>query len=202
MHELFACDRLFLVEVLRQLIELRAVLGEDVHSLFVLRFHQLHDALVDLRLRFGGAGERRIAAKILVRHRFERDHVEIIAHAVARDHRAGELGRLLNIVRRAGRDGVEHDLLRGAAAGQRGDLVLHFGLAHQVMVALFDLHRVAQCARGARHNGDLLHGGGVRLHRRHERVADLVVGDDLLLLVGHDGVLLLVARDDDLDAFL
>ena len=40
----------------------------------------------------------------------------------------------------------------------------------------------------------------MRLHRRHERVADLVVGDDLLLLVGHDGVLLLVAGDDDLDA--
>ena len=68
------------------------------------------------------------------------------------------------------------------------------------MVALFDLHRVAQRARGARHNGDLLYRGGVRLHRRHERVAVHVVGDDLLLLVGHDGVLLLVAGDDDLDA--
>ena len=68
------------------------------------------------------------------------------------------------------------------------------------MVALFDLHRVAERAGGARHNGDLLHGSGVRLFRRHERVADLMVGDDLLFFVGHDGVLLLVAGDDDLNA--
>ena len=105
-HELFACDRLLLVEVLRQLIELRAVLGEDVHSLFVLRFHQLHNALVDLRLRLGRARKRRVAAEILIVDRLERDHVEVVAHAVARDHRAGELRRLLDIVRRAGRDGV------------------------------------------------------------------------------------------------
>ena len=33
-------------------------------------------------------------------------------------------------------------------------------------------------------------------------VADLVVGHDLFSLVGEDGVLLLVARDDHLDALL
>ena len=65
-HELFAGDRLFLVEVLRQLIELRAVLGEDVHSLFVLRFHQLHDALVDLRLRFGRASAARPPVSVAI----------------------------------------------------------------------------------------------------------------------------------------
>ena len=67
----------------------------------MLRFHQLHDALVDLRLRFGRASERRVAAEILIVDRFKRDHVEIVAHAIARDHRAGELRRLLDIVRRA-----------------------------------------------------------------------------------------------------
>ena len=40
------------------------------------------------------------------------------------------------------------------------------------------------------------------LLRRDEGVADLVVGDDALFLVGHDGVLLLIARDDDLNALL
>ena len=45
-------------------------------------------------------------------------------------------------------------------------------------------------------------GGGVRLLRRDQRVADLVVGDDPLFLVGQDGVLLLIARDDDLNALL
>ena len=70
------------------------------------------------------------------------------------------------------------------------------------MVALLHLHGVAQRAGGAGHDGDLLHRRGVGLQGRHQRVADLVVGHDLLLVVGHDGVLLLVARDDDLDAFL
>ena len=75
-------------------------------------------------------------------------------------------------------------------------------LRHQVMVALLDLHRVAQRARGAGDNGDLLHRGGVALQRGNERVADLVVGDDPFFVVGEDGVLLLIARDDDLNALL
>ena len=98
--------------------------------------------------------------------------------------------------------GAEADLLGGAAAGERRDLVLHLLARHQVVVALLDLHGVAQRARGARDDGDLLHGGGVTLQRRNERVADLVVGDDPLFVVGEDGVLLLIARDDDLDALL
>ena len=36
----------------------------------------------------------------------------------------------------------------------------------------------------------------------HERVADFVIGNDQLFLVREDLVLLLIARDDDLDAFL
>ena len=96
----------------------------------------------------------------------------------------------------------KHDLLGGAAAGERRDLVLQLLACHQVMVALLHLHGVAQRAGGARDDGDLLHRGGVALQRRDERVADLVVGDDPLFLVGEDGVLLLIARDDDLDALL
>ena len=40
----------------------------------------------------------------------------------------------------------------------------------------------------------------MRLHRRDERVADLVIGNDLLLLIGENGVFLLISGDDDLDA--
>ena len=75
-------------------------------------------------------------------------------------------------------------------------------LAHQVVVALLHLHGVAQGAGGAGDDGDLLHRGGVGLLGRHQGVADLVVGHDPLLLVGEDGVLLLVAGDDHLDALL
>ena len=70
------------------------------------------------------------------------------------------------------------------------------------MVALLHLHRVAQGPGGAGYDGDLLHRGGVGLHGRHQRMANLVVGDDLLLVVGHNGILLLVTGDDHLDALL
>ena len=70
------------------------------------------------------------------------------------------------------------------------------------MVALFDLHGITQRTRGAGDNGDLLDGSGVALERRHQRMADLMVGHDALFLVGEDGVLLLVACDDHLDALL
>lgn len=38
MHELFAGDGFLLVKMACKLVELGAVLGEDVHSLFVLLF--------------------------------------------------------------------------------------------------------------------------------------------------------------------
>ena len=160
---------------------------------------KVDDQRVDLCLSVRRTGEGRVAAEVLVVHGFERYHVEILAHAVAGQHGAGKLRGLLDIVRGAGGDGAEHDLLRGAAAGESGNLVLQLLFVHQVVVALLDLHRVAQRTGGAGDDGDLLHGGGVGLLRGDERVADLVVGDDALLGVGEDGVLLLVARDDDLE---
>ena len=42
----------------------------------------------------------------------------------------------------------------------------------------------------------------MRLQCGDERVADLVVGDRPLFLVGEDGIFLLITRDDDLDALL
>ena len=56
-------------------------------------------------------------------------------------------------------------------------------LRHEVMLALVHLHGVAERARGARHDGDLGDGRRVGLLGRDQRVADLVIGDDLLLLV-------------------
>ena len=70
------------------------------------------------------------------------------------------------------------------------------------MVALLHLHGVAQSAGGAGHNGDLLHRGGMALQGRHQGMADFMIGHQLLLLVGEDGVLLLVAGNDHLNALL
>ena len=70
------------------------------------------------------------------------------------------------------------------------------------MVALIHLHGVAQSAGGAGDNGDLLYRGRVALAGSHQGVANLVVGDDPLFVVGEDGILLLIAGNDDLDALL
>ena len=168
----------------------------------MLGLYQLHDPLVNLALGLGRAGQRGVAAQILVVHRLQGHHVELFAHAVTGEHGAGKLGGLLDVVGRAGGDGAKHHFLGSTSAGEGGDLIFQLFLGHQVVVALFDLHGVAQCARGAGDDGDLLHGCGVILKRRHQCVADLMVGYDALFLVGEDGVLLLVACNDHLDALL
>ena len=168
----------------------------------MLSLDQLHHLLVDLALGLGRAGQRGVAAQILVVHGLQRHHVKVLAHAVAGEHGAGKLGGLLDIVGGTGGDGSEHHFLGGASAGEGGDLVFQLFLAHQVVVALVHLHGVTQCAGGAGDNGDLLHRGRVGLLGRHQCMADLVVGHDALFLVGEDGVLLLVACNDHLDALL
>ena len=160
------------------------------------------DLLVDLALGLSRAGKGGVSAEVLVVHGLQSHHVEVVAHAVAGQHGAGKLRCLFDVVGRAGGDGAEDDFLRRAAAGQGSDLIFQLGLIHQVVVALFHLHGVAQRAGGAGDDGDLLHRGRVGLFCRHKGVADLVVGHDALFLVGEDGVLLLVARDDHLDALL
>ena len=70
------------------------------------------------------------------------------------------------------------------------------------MVALLHLHGVAQRAGGAGDDGDLLHRGGIGLLGGHKGVADLVIGYRPFFLVGENGVLLLIAGDDHLNAFL
>ena len=59
----------------------------------------------------GVVAEERRAAPAREGHRPER-----LAHAVLEDHRAHDVGGAVEVVVRAGRDLVEHDLLRGAAA--------------------------------------------------------------------------------------
>ena len=49
-HELLAGDGLFLVQVLCQLVQLCAVLGQDADGLFVLGLDQLYHLPVDLAL--------------------------------------------------------------------------------------------------------------------------------------------------------
>ena len=164
--------------------------------------NQLDDLFVDFVLCISGAGERRVTAEILVVDGLHCHHAERIAHAVPRNHGAGELGCLLNVVGRAGRDFVENDFLCGTSAGEGGNFVFNFLFGHQIFVVLLHLHGVAEGTGSARNNGNFLYRRGVRLHRSDQGMADFMIGNNLLFVIGQHGVFLLITGDNNFDAFL
>ena len=80
-------------------VELLSVLCQDLYSLLMLLLDKFNDLLIDLSLCLCRACERSVSAEILVLNCLHSDHVEVITHAVAGDHRSRQLGSLLDIVR-------------------------------------------------------------------------------------------------------
>ena len=156
---------------------------------------------VNVFLRFRRASQGRVAAEVFIGDRFHGDHVEFVRHAVAGDHGPGQLGRLFDVVRSACRDLVKDDFFGSPAAGEGGNLVFQFFPGEDVFILLVDLHGVAQGARRAGDDGDFLDRCRMTLEGSDQSMADFVVGDGLLFVVRQDGILLLVAGDDDFDAF-
>ena len=68
----------------------------------MLPAHQIGDLAVDLSLRLCRTCQRGVATQVLVGDRFHCNHIEIAVHAVARNHCARQLGRLLDVVGSAG----------------------------------------------------------------------------------------------------
>ena len=64
----------------------------------MLLFNKGNNKRVYLGLGLDGAGKRGVAAEILVRDRFKRNHVKAFAHSVAHYHCTRKLCCLLNIV--------------------------------------------------------------------------------------------------------
>ena len=130
---------------------------------------------------------RLLGEGVVVRaHRARRGH---LGHAVLEHHRARDLGHLLEVVRGAVRDPAEDDLLGGAARERDLHHVEELLLRVQVALLHRQVVRVAErlAAGDDRH---LLDRQQVAHQVRHQRVAGLVVGEDALLLLGHDAPLL------------
>ena len=123
----------------------------------------------------------------------------MVTHAVTRHHRTGDLGCLFDIIRSPCRDRMEDQLLRRTTAGQCHDLVERLFPAHQEALIRLHLHRISKCPGGSRHNRDLVDRSRVRLQRRYQRMTDLMVGDNLLLIPGNTGILLLISGNNRLD---
>ena len=114
-HEFFTGDCFLFIQHLCQLIQQRTVLRQQAVRPLMLRADELNDLAVDLALRLLRAAHGRIAAQILIPRGLHGDHVEFIRHAVLRDHGARDARGLLDVVRSAGRDLTERDLLGRAA---------------------------------------------------------------------------------------
>ena len=133
---------------------------------------------------------------------FHGDHIEFIAHAVAGDHRAGNLCGLFDIIGRTGGNGAELQFFRRTSCGKGRNLVFKFRLGIQVMISFFYLHGIAERTGGTRDDCDLLYRCGVSLQSSDQRMTGFVIGDHLLFFIGEDGIFLLVARKDHFNAFL
>ena len=103
-HKFFAGDGFFFQKEVRQTVQGIHIILQDADGLLMRGLDGGNHFLINLRSGLRRAGERGIARQILIRHGLERNHIELAAHAVARDHRARQLGGLLDVVGCTGRN--------------------------------------------------------------------------------------------------
>ena len=180
-------DGLLLDQLEHDVVEHVAVLDQDLPGLVVRELDQRAHLAVDL-------GGDRVGVVPLVAHRAAQerlvaagavlDGAELGAHAVLGDHGPGQRRGLLDVVAGTGGGLVEDELLGGPAAQRVRQGVDHLGAGLGVLVLGRQHQRVTERA-AARQDRHLVHRRGVRQRPGDQRVAALVVGGDLLLVVAH-----------------
>mmetsp|Transcript_136585 Transcript_136585/g.424368 ORF Transcript_136585/g.424368 Transcript_136585/m.424368 type:complete len:372 (+) Transcript_136585:141-1256(+) len=212
LHELLPADLLLVQELLGQGVEEVPVAREQLHATVVLLLDDaLHlgvDLLPEALGDRGGAAAHEVpahegtsaaAAALLAEDALPHD----VRHAELHHHGLRHLSTLLEVVRCSrGHVGLPVDnLLRKAAAKGHAHAVLQELLGVEPRVeALLRGHEDGDPARGpARHDADLGHHVKVVHQRAEYRMAGLMVGDELALLLRHHRVLLLQADGDALE---
>ena len=134
--------------------------------------------IIALALRRRQIGPGQVRARIaIISHA-----AEPLRHAVARHHRARDVGDAPQVVGGSGGEMLEHRELGGAPAEQDRHLVLQLLAGHQEAVLGRTLNGIAERTDATRYDRYFVHGIGPRQRHRHQRVAHLVVGDDLAFL--------------------
>ena len=111
-----------LVEVFRDMIEHLPVLREETHRLIICVIDNGKYLLINLRRRVLTADQSCAVVQILVLHRRQAHHTELIGHTVLRYHCPGNRRRLLNIVRRTAGCRLEYQHLRRTSCHVSGNL--------------------------------------------------------------------------------
>ncbi len=123
------------------------------------------------------------------------DRTDDLAHAELRDHATGDVRRLLDVLRRAGRHllGPEHQLLGHPAAIRHTEPRLDGLLGVFVQLLFRQIGRESQRA-AARNDRDLVQRVGARHREAHQGVPRLVIGNEPPLLVGEHAAFPLEAQ--------
>ncbi len=169
------------------------VLAQHRERFLITLLEHIHDFCVNLCRCIICTVQRTSALQILTLHSLKPHQTKLFAHAVARDHRACNACRFLDIIGRTCRHGVKHNLLRCAPAQKTDDHIMQLILRIEIFFILRHMHHIAERPHRARYDRNLLYRLRVFLQRTDQRVTDFMVGDNLALLLAHNAVLLLLA---------
>ncbi len=198
-HKFFSCNGFLFNELRCNFIHHVAVLAEQPERFLIALLQHVHDFRINLRGCIVRTVQRASALQILALNRLQPHQPKLLAHAIARNHGAGDICCLLDIIGRTCRNGVKHNLLCRPAAQKSDNHIMQLVLGIQVFLILRHMHDIPQRPHRARYNRYLLHRLGIFLQGAYQRMPHLVVRYNLALLLAHDAVFLLLADKYHLD---
>src|SRR5581483_6423962 len=200
-RHIVALDRLVLDQLAGHAVQDVPIFGDDAVRDFLGALDQPPNLVVDLLgdlLRVVALLGDLAAEENELLLAAERARAEPLAHTPLRDHVAGDLGRAGDVIRGAGGHVAEDQFLGLVAAERHGELRRVVRLVAQVAILLRQEAGEA-AGHAARNDRDLEHRVSFGQLHRHECVARLVVGDDLLLARADHAALALRPGDHAVD---
>ena len=183
-----AAQRLLLQKLLGHAVEVVAVLGQNFVGLLVRRVEQVLQLLVDLRRNLLGVLDGTAATHVRERVALllaELHGTQLRGEAVLGEHGARDLGGVFDVGGRARGRGTEDEFFGGAPAHGEDEAGEHLVAGVETLVVFLGGHRVPAGA-AAGQDCHLVHTLNVLERPRGERVTALVVGGDLLFVLGDD----------------
>ena len=171
--------------------------AEKIKSLFIGFLQKSHNFMVDLRSGLITTVQNSPSVKILALYTGKTHQTEFFGHTVLCDHRAGNLGRFLNIVGCTGRDRIENDFFRRSSAECHDKLRFQFLLGIEILLFFRNIHYIAESTHRPRYDRNLLDRLGILLKSRAQSVTDLMIGHNSSLLHAENTIFLFLTDKND-----